>query len=253
MSEKKRIKVIEKMIDIMGLFLEEERPMGISEISNKLSLYKSSVHRILNTLKSRGYIIQEQETKKYWLGSKFYSLGMIYKNKLKIENYVNRYMKELANEFKETVHLAIYDELDYCNIIALEQVETRQRLSMTPPPGSRTPTHASALGKSMLAYSSKDIQKTVLNSKLEKYTENTIVDKKMLEKELELINKQGYAFDNEELESGLTCIASPILDNKGEAIASISVSGPKGRIMERKSDIIKKLKEVTNQINYQFN
>jgi len=232
------------MIDIMSLFLKKERPMGISEISDELSIYKSSVHRILNTLKSRGYIIQEQETKKYWLGSKFYSLGMIYKDKLKIENYVNRDMKELADEFNETVHLAIYDELDYCNIIALEQVETRQRLSMTPPPGSRTPTHASALGKSMLAFSNKDIQNTVINSKLEKYTENTIVSKKILKKELKLIKNQGYAIDNEELESGLTCIACPILDEKGEGIASISVSGPKGRILERKSEIIEKLKNL---------
>lgn len=252
MSNGKKIQVIDKTIDILNLFMEVREPLGISEISKKLSIYKSSVHRILNTLKGRGFIIQNEDTKKYWLGNKFYTLGMLYKNKLKIENYVNRYMKELANKFKETVHLAIFDELDYCNIISIDKIEAGHRLSMTPPPGSRSPTHASALGKSMLAYSDSEIKKTVLNSKLEKYTENTIVDKNELKKELKLIKKQGFAFDDEELEPGLNCIASPILDDSREAIASISVSGPKGRIVERKPEIIKKLKSTINEINYQL-
>ncbi len=242
MNDDKRIKVIDKSIDILMLFLEKKEPLGITEISKDLQIYKSSVHRILNTLMIRGFIKQDSVSKKYWLGSKFYSLGMLYQNKLKLRDIVKPYLKELAGMFQETVHLAIYDELDYSKVVVIDRVEGSNLLSLAPPAGSRNPTHASAVGKALLAFSTEDIQRTVLAHPLKKFTGKTITEKDVLKGKLKKIKEQGYAMDDQELESGLVCFAAPILDNEKKAVASISVSGPGSRILDKKKEIIEYVK-----------
>lgn len=250
MAEKKRIKVLDKTIDVLMLFLEHQKPLGITEISNMLQTYKSSVHRIVTTLKYRGFIRQDPETKKYWLGSKFFSLGMIYQQEFELQDVARPYLQQLAVECGETVHLAIFDELNFTQIVTIDKIEGNNRLSISPPAGSRTPVHATAVGKVLVAYSSDEIQETVLASSLEKFTKNTIIDRDDLEKELKKIRRQGYAIDNEELEPGLTCFAAPIIGNQGqEAMASFSISGPKVRMIDNRARIIDTIKTTAHRIS----
>lgn len=244
-----RIKVIDKMIEILLLFLEEKRPLGVSYISKNLKIYKSSVFRILKTLQSRGFI-KQGENKKYWLGSKFYSLGMLYKNESELADLTNRYLKQLSNKINETVHLAVFDEIDYRKVVVINNIATKQRLGSSPAAGSRNPTHASALGKVLLAYSSDEIIETILSSSLKKFTENTITDKEKLKEELKEIRKRGYAVDREELEEGLVCYAAPIFErNNKYALAGLSVTGPGSRIYKKKDELINEVKYTARLIN----
>ncbi len=249
----KRVKVLDKTIDILLLFLEKEEALGITQISKELKIAKSSVHRILNTLKSRGFINQHPVTSKYWIGSRVFSLGMLYQNNFKLHEIAHQYMKKLSDEFAEAVHLGIFDELSYSQVIVVDKVEPNQRLSFSPMTGSVNPTHASALGKALLAYSTDDIRETVLSLPRDEFTRNTITDREKLQEELEKIRKQGYSVDNEELELGLVCFAVPIIaESKKETVASISISGPKERIKKRKSKIIKKLQATAVMVGREF-
>jgi len=252
LTQEKSVKVLDKTTDILYLFMEKKRPLGITEISKELLLYKSAVHRILNTLKSRGFIVQDGQTKKYWLGSQFYTLGMLFKNSLKLRDIATKYMEILAERFKETVHLTIYDEVNYGRVVCVEKVQASHLLSMSPPVGSKSPTHASAVGKALLAYSGDDIQNMVLNGELKSYTKQTITDREQLKEELVKIREKEYAMDNEELENGLVCLAAPILNSENTSIASISVSGPRGRIIEKKDEIIEQIIQGSKRISYEL-
>jgi len=242
------IKSLDKALDILFLFLAKRQPLGVTEISKELSLYKSNVHRILATYQARGFVTQDPETKRYWLGSKFFSLGMLYKSKFKLSDIVRKHLEEIGEEFKETVHLAIFDEMDYSQVISVDKIQATHRLSAAPPIGSRSPSHASAVGKALLTFSPAEVREAVLSKKLQRFTANTITKREKLEAEFAKIAKRGYSRDREELEYGLYCLAVPILNKEREAIASISVSGPKKRVQGAEAEIVARLQAAVQLI-----
>ncbi|HSH34845.1 IclR family transcriptional regulator C-terminal domain-containing protein, partial [Schnuerera sp.] len=114
--------------------------------------------------------------------------------------------------------------------------------------------HCTAGGKVLLAYKTEDIRNSILEEiELTKYTENTIVNKEDLIKEIKEIKKNGYGFDNEERELGVSCIGAPVFDMNNEAIACITISGPTARFTEENKKewiqiVLQIVKEATNYL-----
>lgn len=215
-------------------------------------MYKSTVHRILTTLENRGFLQKNPKNNKYWIGLKIFSLGMYYSKNMKFRDIAKPYAQELADKYMETVHLAVidYDKEKGPEVVVVDKIQKAQFLSMTPPVGSSSPAHCSAMGKVLLSFSDPPILEEILKLPLKKYTKNTIVDGNELLKELSLVKKQGYAIDDEELEIGLTCVAAPIFDFDDRVIASISLSGPSARLKPRiEKEIIKDVKSTAMQIS----
>ncbi|ACB86256.1 IclR family transcriptional regulator [Natranaerobius thermophilus] len=248
-SESKNIQAIERALDVLLLFLEKKRELGVSEISHSLGYYKSTVHRILSTLSSRGFIYKNPITNKYWLGVKNFSLGMLYQDKFVLKDVAYPYLKKLSEDVNETVNLAILDEIDDPEVIVVEKIQTEHMLTISPPVGSRTPAHCSGVGKVLLAYSDEGVLEQLKQKPLEEFTSNTIADFKELYRILEEVREKGYAIDYEEIEIGLSCLATPIFDQEGHAVAAVSVSGPVNRIYNRFPEIIKQLKLTSAQIS----
>nr|WP_275589256.1 IclR family transcriptional regulator [Sporohalobacter salinus] len=175
---------------------------------------------------------------------------MLYQQEFKLQDLARPYLQQLAAECGETVHLAIFDELDYTKTVTIDKIEASNRLSISPSAGSQTPVHATAVGKVLVAYSTHEIQETVLTSSLERFTENTITDQSGFKAELKEINEQGYAIDDEELEPGLTCFAAPIIGGqKQEVVASFSISGPRVRMFDNQTKMIDSIKITAHQIS----
>ena len=122
-------------------------------------------------------------------------------------------------------------------------------MSLTPPIGSSTPCHCAAVGKCLLAFSSPEYLKQFIGTPLPSFTANTIVSWDKLLEELEKIRRNGYAYDDEELEIGLTCVAGPIFGRNREAIAAISLSGPRSRVAERFDEIVEEVAKTTRLIS----
>lgn len=248
------VSAIERALEILMLLFREKREMGITEIAAAMGLHKSTVHRALTTLQEYGFVEQNPVTSKYWLGIRLFSLGMLYRDKMRIQDLARPFTEELARKCREVVHMGILEnQHEIGRVLVIDKVETEQILSLTPRIGSGTPAHCSAMGKMLLAYQSDEYLEKFAAQGLPRYTKNTITDLEELKRELRQIKRQGYALDREEIEVGLTCVAAPILDGQGKAVAAVSVSGPVTRITpERLPLIINDVKETAARISEQI-
>lgn len=246
--EKKIIQSIDRTLQILELFSLKKPEWGVTEISKALNICKSNVHNVLTTLAERGFVIKDSKTDKYKLGIKFFELGSIVIKNMDLRKIAHPHIEKLSKEFNETVHLGV---LDKGRVVSIEREESDKGLCSHIEIGKRTPLHCTAVGKAIMAYLSKDEVHLILKEKgLEKFTENTITNKKDLENEFKKIREQGYVVDNMEHEEGVQCVAGPIRDYTGKVIASMSVSGPAFRINESNiQNIAKKVKEYCDYIS----
>lgn len=238
------INSVDRALDILILLYHKKREMGVTEISKELGVYKSTIHRTLYTLESKGFINQNQENGKYWIGAKLYAMGMVVGEKMSIKEIVKPYTRELNMEFNEVVNVSILEENtnDYPrSIIIHKEYGSNQLQSVNPTVGSSCECYCSSVGKCLMAFN--DINyKPLQKLQIKKYTDTTIDNWDDMFKVLEKIRQDGYAVDNEELEHGLTCIGAPILDKDNKAVAAISLSGPTIRM--KNGDINYKIKRV---------
>jgi len=242
------IKVLDKSLSILDTILQHGSPMNMTKISEKLGLYPSTIHRILDTLKHWGYVEQDPNTQKYQLGLKLLELGMAKLHQIDLVREATPYLKELVNYCNETVHLGI---LDNAEVLYLAKEESSQTIRMCSYVGKRAPLHCTALGKVLLAYLPKEGRRKILEQKgLPRLIEKTITDKGTLEKELAEVREQGFALDREENEKDVCCIAAPIKNYQGKVIAAISISSPVYRIDINKQNHLKEaLIEITKKIS----
>lgn len=250
MSEK--IVAVDRALDILILLYNNGEEIGISDISRELGFGKSSVHRTMATLEDKGFVHQNKDNGKYWLGTKLYAMGLLVGEKLSLAQLIAPYAKKLFDEFGEVVNVSILDidtKDTYKTIIILKEADESKVLSVNPNVGSSSDVHVSSVGKCLLAFSNDIDLDKLFNKNLKKYTETTIVEKDKFVDELDKIRKQGYAIDNEEQEIGLFCIGAPILDKTGTAVAAISMSGPTSRMKRQDLDVkISRVVEISNEI-----
>jgi DNA-binding IclR family transcriptional regulator len=249
------IKVLNKAILVLETILKNNAPMSMTEISERLDYYPSTVHRILDTLKYGGYVEQDPLTQKYQLGMKLLELGMAKLNQIDLVKEARPYLKELAKKCNETVHLAILEDT---NVLYLAKEESSQTIRMISYIGKRAPLHCTALGKILLAFLPLDKKDQILDKiELSKLTENTITDKNELIEELKKIEQEGFALDREENEKDVRCIAAPIRNYQGKVVAAVSISGPAYRLNEGnqshlKNELVSACQEISARLGFQL-
>lgn len=233
------IKSLDRALNILELIVQSENGLGVTEISRKLDIHKSTVYRLLDTLKFRGYLEKNEDNHKYRTGMKLFELGSKAINDIDSRIRVRPYLEELMKKTKETVHLGI---LDFGEIIYLDKVESTETIRMYSQVGKRAPVHSTSLGKTIMAHLPRQKVLEILNEKdLIAKTENTITDLDKFLVHLEKVRKQGYAVDDEEQEKDMRCIAGPIFNHKGDIIASFSISAPISRMTSQRLEILSKL------------
>jgi IclR family KDG regulon transcriptional repressor len=202
--------------------LDGDRPIGVAELSRRAALPKSTAHRLLGILERRGVVARVGQ--KYTLGVSLFELGSAVRvgSSVDIRELARPALQELWKSTGETVHLAVLVD---CDVLYLEKLGGNTALAMPSRVGSRLPAHCTALGKALLAYSRASAIRHVLEHGLQPRTRHTIVRGRLLLEHLRRIHGCGVAFDQQELELGVVCVASPVLDASNHAIASISVSG----------------------------
>lgn len=250
-DKKEKIKSIDKALDLLEFLSVNEQEIGITEISKKLHMGLSTVHRILTTLKSRGYVIQNQQTTKYRLGIKLFELGCAVQSTKRLLEIAKPYLRQLSQITNETANLAI---LEGKEVIYLDTIESPEILRTEIMAGTRTPAHCTALGKVLLAsISDEEFNSLYKNDEpLTSLTSNSITSLEELKKHLKEVKEQGYALDREEYKIGINCIGVPIFGRNG-AIAAISITGPAsrftiGEMKNVKDKLIAISKEISNQL-----
>ncbi|CAA7599485.1 GAF domain-like [Acididesulfobacillus acetoxydans] len=247
----KNVQTLERSLDVLEVLAQAEGALGVTEIGNRVSLHKSTVYRILQTLAHRGYVERERDGDRYYLGIKIVELGIRFFDDLQIRKVSEPYLSDLANMFDEVVHLVLFDQGE---IVYLDKIESSQIIGMRSRVGRRAPMHCTAAGKAILSTLSEDEVRQILKVKgMPRLTHNTKTDIRELLEEFPEIRRTKVARDNEENDLGITCLGTPVLDYSGRAIGGVSVSGPSIRMKEKGPDRISaELRRVGEEISSQL-
>ena len=227
-----KVKSLQKALTVLDCFADKQ-PLGITEISEKLGLYKSNVYDILTTLNAMGYLEKSAESSKYYLGRKLVKLGRMASDRYSFQNIASPYLHKVANEVGEIAHLTVPIGYQLYYIDTAVPVGTRPFVSAVLR-NSYDNLNCTGSGKAMLSCMPEDFIEEYLSSPLSGKTEYTITDPEKLREELAAIRLRGYAVDNEEYAIGLRCVAVPIKDHNGSVLGAMSVSGPTERMAESK-------------------
>jgi len=226
--------------------LAETGPIGLMDLSVRLGLHKSTVHRLLLSLICMGYVIQKEGTGKYMLTFKLVELSEKVLSKVDIVSIVHPLIAELANSCRETVHFVQRRGTEVFYLDKVAPIYPRESaIRMASQVGLTRPLYCSAVGKVILAeMSEEEVEHIWNNSIIDKKTEYTITTLEQFQIELKDVRVKGYAVDNEENELGVRCIAACIRNHQGLANNAFSISAPavhmtKDRLEELAGDILK--------------
>jgi len=238
---------VDHALAVLETFDAATPELGVTALSGRLKLAKSTVYRLLTTLAARGYVYQNPATGKYRLGLKAFEVGSLAVGQLTVRETALPFLESLRDLTKETVHLGVRDG---DSVIYLEKIETPHSIRMYSQIGRRAPLHCTALGKVLLAFSPPAEAARLLRRALRRYTPSTLTDPDVLGKELARVRDQRYAIDDEEFEEGLKCVAAPLWDYTGAVVASAGIAGPHIRITpDRLPELIKVVCEATGEIS----
>ncbi|MDF2705138.1 IclR family transcriptional regulator [Nonomuraea muscovyensis] len=222
-------------VDRALLILQEigrhSRGMTIDELSARLGLPKSSLHRLLSALKHRGFAAQPEPGGPYFLGTEMLATAFRFYETMDVRAVVHQLLLRLSEEFAETVHMAT---LDGAEVVYLDKVETVRAITMTSVVGGRNAAHATGVGKALLAWTYPTDE--AIKAWAERYaplagpTRATITNPAKLAAHMAQIRERGYALDLEENEPGVRCVAAPVFMGKPTPVAAVSVTALKDRM-----------------------
>ncbi len=244
----KGIQVIDRAFDILELLSDEKDGMGVTEIANRIGLNKSTVHRILSAMASRGYIERVNGKGIYRNGVKLVDLASVHLNFVELKTEARPYLRALTARMNLTTHLAI---LDGCEAVYIDKVDVESSLRLYSQIGRRVPVYCSALGKTLLAgLSEPELENIVQNCDFRPFTANTLTNRQALMNQLDAVRANSYAVDDEEHEKGVRCLSAPVWDYRGKVVAAISITGPAGVVTKgRETEIAALMKTVALDIS----
>lgn len=223
------VKSLAKALRILDTVGRYAHGTSIAALSKELKMGKSTVHRLLATLRDFDLIWFDAATSNYALGARI----LRWSDLLVQQNLLVRHglpiLRELVSAGRETANLAI---LDGTEVLYVAQFESMERLRLSEAVGNRQPAHSTALGKALLA-TMADEEFEQLYGKLDvlkSLTANTIVDKRRLKEHLHKVRNEGVAYDFEENVVGVICLGAVVRDFTGKPIAAMSVSLPIQRL-----------------------
>jgi DNA-binding IclR family transcriptional regulator len=236
------LNTVKKIGPVLDLFTPEQPEWRMTDIARALNTPKSSAHALVSTLAEIG-LLSVGPSGRYRLGLGLLSLSERVRASLDILQYATPPMQELARKTRETVLLATLDRHEVVYIDRVEGTHPAVRLAGVRP-GSRVPTHCTAVGKVLLAFrDTTEVRKLMAASTFRKFTPRTITDMDTFEKELVRVRARGVAFDREEVVPGVACMAAPISDRYGAVIAGMSMSLPAYRMPQAGSPAAESLVE----------
>ena len=245
---------VAKALQIIEIMAQANGPMRLQDISTRLELPASTVIRFLGTLTEFHYVTQSPETLQYSLTMKFCRLGHMVSSQVRIRDVVRPHLVRLTEKYGESASLAVEEERNVLYIDCVDSpdhmLQTLQRI------GRVAPMNSTGVGKLLLLNYPGDALDTFISERgLERSTKNSITSRQALVRELKKIAKADSAFDNEEYEIGVRCVAAPLRDYTNQIVAAMSVSGPASRMTERKMERIRKAltaaaKEISSSLGY---
>lgn len=249
-KDRKFITSLARGLSVLEAFEQTQPTMGISDLAQKTGLSKSTIYRLVYTLRSLGYIIPDNQDGKYTLGPRVLSLGYAVLSSLDLREVAQPYLIRLSHLVKETVNLAVLDEW---KLVYVDRIKTQQIININLHVGSRLELYNTAMGRVLAAFRKKEWMDQYLNylkkiPEAEPYWRNN--GEKLL-KILEDVRTNDYAVNNQELTPGLISVASPVKNREGEVIGAvnIAVSSSLYSLERLQKELILPLRQTTQAIS----
>lgn len=228
-ASRETVQSVERALDLIEALAGKE--LGVTQLAERTGLVPSTVHRLLATLVARGYVSKTTGSGRYQLGFKLLQLANDRDHTLsRLRKTVRPALESLQQATGETSNLVA---LDGTRVIYIDQVEGRHQVRMFTVVGESALAHTTASGKAIFAYGEPETVTSLYGEghPMERLTPRTLTTVEELQEDLERIRRRGYSIDNEEHEEGVSCVAAPVFDATGQAVAAISVSAPTARIL----------------------
>ncbi len=220
-------------LEILLLFDSSHPSFTVPEIIGLLHFSQSKTYRLIRALVHYGLLETQNGSGQYSLGINALRLGLLAQQKFTVAGMALPFMKELCRLTKETVLLtAVVGNKAIC----LERVESEEpiRYSLFTP-GANLPLHAGASSKVLLAFlPEREWESIIAGEGLRRFTPQTITDRGVLKAQLKEIRNRGYAFSDQEVDREVRAVAAPILNQRGELVAGLTVAGPAYRINKKR-------------------
>lgn len=209
-----------KALGLLDAFTAETPEMSIRELARRSGIARSTAHRLIGDLLAWGAL--ERTPAGVRLGMKLFELGSLAPAPVTLRDAAVPFAHHLHEVTQLTVNVAVRADDE---IVYLEKISTRALRVPHSRQGGRGALHATGLGKAILAFSDPADVDTLLAAPLRPLTPKTIVDPGILRAELARVRERRIAYDVEESQLSLFCVAAPILDTRGRALGAVSVTG----------------------------
>src|SRR5688500_18595421 len=229
-EQKSPIQVIDRMMRLLDVLAQHPEPLGLKQIAQYTGLHPSTAHRILSSM-SADRIVDRVEPGSYRLGTRLLQPGHLVQPRISGRARPG-----------ETATLAVRDGVE---IVYVERTSSgRSAMRVVHVIGTRAPLHVTAAGKLFLLEEGfARLRDYAKRTGLSAHTKNSLSSITLLERELERIQRQGWATDNEEAELGVRCVAAGVRDDAGNLVAALSLSTPADRMKVQWGPLVKETAE----------
>lgn len=246
---KSPIQVIERMMKLLDVLSYYPEPVSLKLLAQETGLHPSTAHRILSAMAASGFV-ERGDPGTYQLGIRLLTLGNLVKSRINIRETAMPLMQRLHLETGESVNLGIRQDDD---IVYVDRTSSgRSAVRVVHIVGARAPLHTTATGKLFLAdEGAPKVREYAKRTGLPASTANSISALTDLERELDKVRRHGVAYDMEEVESGVRCIAAGIRDDSGHLVAGLSLSTPAERFNAEWAAVVKRTAdEISSALGY---
>lgn len=199
------------------------RPVRLAELQTVCGLPKATLYRLLQTLVSQGMLTHDPDTQTYALGVRLVRLAHAAWTQSSLAPLARGHLDRLSADTGDTVHLA---QLDGAHVLYVDKRNARRPVDMFSQAGRVGPAYCTGVGKAMLAFADPaELDRVLPQQSFHRFTPATVTDEAALRAELARIRAEGHAFDREEHEPGIICVAVPILSRRGRLLGGLSLTG----------------------------
>ncbi|WP_367346282.1 SMP-30/gluconolactonase/LRE family protein [Stenotrophomonas bentonitica] len=246
---------LSKGLSLLTLIADAPHPLPFSELGRYSGLPKSTLHRILQTLIEYRLVRVDEASQTYRLGTRLFEMAHRVWSDFDLRSAAEPELLRLRELAQETTRLGILEGRD---ILIIDQRDHVQAMRLANGVGSRMPAVVTSIGKAMMSHRPpEELQRYLSGGPLTALTPHSILDLAELQREMDLIKARGYAVSVEESALGVSGVAAPILDHRGEAIGAVSISGPSFRLpLERLHalgrDVIEAARRIAGNVGETF-
>jgi DNA-binding IclR family transcriptional regulator len=216
-----------KACDVLDLVAGFNRPVRFGELLNHSPFPKATLYRFLQTLTNQSMLSYDSDRQSYSLGIRLVRLAHAAWTHSSLAPVARPHLDALSRDLGETVHLA---QLDASQVLYVDKRNADDPVEMYSQAGKVGPAYCTGVGKAMLAFLTDEaLDRAIQQQSFHRFTPHTLGSEAELRFELKAIRTRGYAFDREEHEPGIICIAAPILTPGGRMLGAMSITGPTSR------------------------